>query len=375
MIGFALSRLNADAWRAPVVIVVCVLWSMMLARFVWESSFVPIPLPLRWTDNFLIMIGAVLIPAVALFQAPSERAYDIARRIILCGGAMAGVFLVATVLRLVREQNSLDALRRLGTEEFNPISLGNVAVSLVIVALVAKPPMRTASRLVAFLDSRAVRWTAGLLGVFLVIASASKGPIVALLGVIILAQGAKILRTGSVRQLMGAMGKLTITIAGMIVLSFVLGVFFNVRVIDRFVLFFVDFSTTDRVGMMSRALVQFEHSPWIGSTLVEIKSRLYPHNLFIEALLTLGIPGLCLLLVVLLAAFRSGWRLLQTRHDWVALLCAQQVNGLMWSGSLYYGAEFWVSIAAVFALDRLLTTESVRTVEPIVPQLALGGRV
>lgn len=380
LIRFALTRMAVETWRSPVSVAFCVLWAMLLLRFVWDSSFVPIPFPLPWSDFFLMISGAVVIPAVALFQAPSERAYDIARRIILCGGVVAGLFLVAAVLRIVFETDSISALRRLGTEELNPISLGNVGVALVIASLLAQPPPHPSSRVARILDRRVVRWSAGALGGFLAVASASKGPIVALLGVILLAQGAHIFRSGSGRALLAAGVRLILIVIGIGIVAVILGVFFNVRVIDRFVDFTVDTSTSDRIGMMTRALLQFEGSPWLGSAFVETKSRFYPHNLFIEVLMAVGIPGLLALLVVLGAALRAALRVLSTRHDWVVLLFAQYQIGILFSGSVYFSAEFWVSMAAMFAIDRMLARQQVHAptqplpTQPLAAALALGGR-
>jgi hypothetical protein len=346
---------------------------MLLARFVWDSSFVPIPLSLPWFDHFLMMVGAVLVPTVALYQAPSERAFDIARRIILCGGVLAGVFLVIAVLRLVFETDSIEVLRRLGTDELNPISLGNVGVALVTVSLLGQRLPRASARIARILDSRTFRVSAGFLGGFLAIASASKGPIVALLAVVTVAQVAHILRTGSVQALLLAGVRLAFVVAGLTVLAFILGVFFNVRVIDRFLNFTVDTSTSDRVGMMTRALIQFETSPWLGSAFVETQSRFYPHNLFVEVLMAVGIPGLCAVLVVLFFAVRAALRVLNTRHDWVVLLWVQYQTGIMFTGSVYFSTEFWIGVAAVLAVDRLLARQARAEPQPVPAGLALGG--
>jgi hypothetical protein len=377
LMRYALTRLPVDAWRGIAPLAFCVLWAMLLLRFAWDSSFVAIPFPLPWGDFFLMMVGAVFIPTVALFQAPSERAFDIARRVILCGGMFAGVFLLVAVIRLVIETASIDAFRRLGTAELNPISLGNVGVAVVTVAVLAQLPKPSTSRLAQIVDSRTVRWTAGGLGVFLAIASASKGPIVALLGVITLAQIGHIVRTGSVAALFTAGMRMILILLGMVALALALGIFFNVRVIDRFVDFAVDTSTSDRVGMMTRALMQFESSPWIGSAFVETKSRFYPHNLFVEVLMAIGIPGLLVVTVIILAGVRSAFRLLHTRHDWVALLWAQYQIGIMFTGSVYFSAEFWASIAAVLAADQLLVRQRGPSTGTAPPQpaarLVFGG--
>lgn len=374
LIRLAVTRVGAEAWRGPLSIAFCALWAMLLLRFVWDSSFVPIPLPLPWWDHFLMMVGAVLIPAVGLYHAPSERAFDIARRIILCGGVLAGVFLVAAVLRIVFETDSIAQLRRLGTDELNPISLGNLSVAVVTVALLGQPLPRPSSLVARIMDSRGFRITAGSLGGLLAIASASKGPIVALVGVIVVSQVARILRTGSAREVLFVAVRLSFVAAGLVALAIVLGLFLNVRVVDRFLDFTIDSSTSDRVGMMTRALLQFETSPWLGSAYVETQARFYPHNLFVEVLMAIGVPGLCALLVLLVIAFRAAMRVVYSRHDWVVLLFAQYQIGIMFTGSLYFSTEFWVSMAGILALDRMLARQRRPEPETISPGLAIGGR-
>jgi O-antigen ligase len=374
LLRFAVARMPAEAWQGTVSVAFCVLWAMLLARFTWDSSFVPIPMPLPWFDYFLLIVGVVIVPTVALVHAPSERAFDIARRLMLCGGVAAGMFLVAAVLRIVFESDSIAALRRLGTEELNPITLGNIGVVVVIVALLARPLERPSSRIARILDSRTVRVPAGVLGAFLAIASASKGPIIALVGVVLLSQFARLLQVRHGRALFVALVRLTLVFVGMIGLAVALALFVNVRVIDRFVDFAIDSSTSDRVGMMTRALQQFESSPWLGSGFVETQSRFYPHNLFVEALMAIGIPGFCALLVVLWVVFRAGARVLTTRHDWVALLFGQHFIGTMFSGSAYFSSQLWGAAAALLAIDRLLAHQRPQPTPTYfsAPALAIG---
>src|SRR5262245_53284677 len=100
LIRLAVLRIPAKDWQGFVVVMFCALWIMLLLRFAWDSSFVPIPLPLEWFELLLLMVGVVLIPTVALFHAPTERAFDIARRMMLFGGVIAGLFLIVAVIRI-----------------------------------------------------------------------------------------------------------------------------------------------------------------------------------------------------------------------------------------------------------------------------------
>src|SRR5262245_32590606 len=167
LIRISVLRIPPKEWKGFVVVAFFALWTMLLLRFAWDSSFVPIPLPLEWFELFLQMVGVALIPTIALFHAPSERAFDIARRMILWGGVIAGLFLVVAVIRIVIESNSISALRRLGTQELNPITLGHIGTTVVIVALLGRPMPRARSLIVRILDFLPVRLIGGLIGAFL----------------------------------------------------------------------------------------------------------------------------------------------------------------------------------------------------------------
>jgi O-antigen ligase len=373
LIYLAAQRVPRKEWGGFVVVAFCALWVMLLARFAWDSSFVTIPLPLPWFELLLQMVGTALIPTIALFQAPSERAFDIARRITLFGGVIAGLFLVVAVIRIVIESDSLAAFARLGTQELNSITLGHIGTTVVIVALLGRPLPRAGSQFVRVLDSLPVRLTAGLIGGFLAIASASKGPIVALICAMTVWQVARIAQAGSARAVFVAIVRLGLVFAAMVALAIFLALFAQVTVIDRFVDFgtTTDYSTNERMIVWTNAMLSFEGSPWWGSSFVEIKGRFYPHNLFLEVLMAIGIPGFLSLLALLLPMARVGIRLLFTRHDWVGLLLGQQFLGMMFSGSVYFSSQFWCAAAAALAIDRLLARQAASPkIEPVPLQAA-----
>jgi O-antigen ligase len=377
LIRLAMLHAPAKDWRGPVVVAFCALWVMLLARFAWDSSFVPIPLPLPWIDMFLLMVGVALIPTIAVFQAPSERSFDIARRVILCGGVVAGLFLVAAELRNVMETADTAALRRIGTDALNPVTLGHVGTTVVIVSLLG-PPLQGAKSLAArILDSVPVRITAGVVGVFLAVAAASKGPLLALVAVVVVWQAVRVARAPTPGAALAAFAWILVLFVGLGALAIFLALFANVMVVDRFADFggTSDVSTSIRLMTWTRAIQQFESSPWIGASFVEIKERFYPHNLLLEALLTTGIAGFSALAVVLLAGAAASARVLFSRHAWVALLLCQLFIAIMFSGSIYFSDGFWICLSAVLALDRLLARQAARSPEPIAPPLAFGGRV
>ena len=373
LIRISVLRIPPKEWKGFVVIAFFALWTMLLLRFAWDSSFVRIPLPLEWFELFLQMVGVALIPTIALFHAPSERAFDIARRMILWGGVIAGLFLVVAVIRIVIESNSISALRRLGTQELNPITLGHIGTTVVIVALLGRAMPRARSLIVRIIDSLPVRLIGGLIGAFLSIASASKGPIVALICVLLVWQAARILQAGSARAVLVAVVRLGFVFAAMLGLAVFLALFAQVMVLDRFAGFASDASASERMLTWTRAMLEFEGSPWLGASFVEVQSRFYPHNIFIETLMAVGIPGFLTLCAMLIPVVRASVRVLFTRHEWVALVFVQQLLSTTFSGSVYFSSQFWGAAVAVFALDRLLAERAARSKTDPVPSQAVGA--
>jgi O-antigen ligase len=91
----------------------------------------------------------------------------------------------------------------------------------------------------------------------------------------------------------------------------------------------------------------------------------YPHNIVLESLMTTGTLGGILLIALLTAATRAAWRLLRGQHpnNWIALLFVQYLFAAMFSGGIYNDAELWQYSLAVFALDKVFSSQSVQTHE------------
>jgi O-antigen ligase len=115
--------------------------------------------------------------------------------------------------------------------------------------------------------------------------------------------------------------------------------------------FAYDRALSVRAELAQGALQQFEGSPWLGSSFVELAQRIYPHNILVEILMTNGIVGFVLLAVLLVFVVKALLRLLQTPFAWLGLLCLQYLTASMSSGSLYFDATFWLLPMAVLGAD------------------------
>jgi hypothetical protein len=346
-----LKRVPLAEWTCSGMLAFLVLWALLIGRFAWDASIVAIPMNLPWRDTGLWMLGVTFLPAIALFWLPATSALDDAKNFIVLVGLVSGVLVVIGVLRLLTSEGPAAVYFRLGTDTLNPISVGHFGVTTTIAALFSRPTTDS-SHFSRILQSRVIRAVAGVLGIALVIAAASKGPMIALVAVTVVWQASRNARAGGTRELGAAILKVLGVVMAMVVAAAVLQAVTGVQVYIRFTNISFDPSTTDRIGMMTRALSQFENLPWLGSSFVESKAHSYPHNLFVETLMAVGLVGMAALLTTLAFGCHAAYRVLNTRYRWLALIYVQYFVGAMVSGSVFLDAEFWGIYAAVVAASR-----------------------
>lgn len=335
-------------WPTSITVLFLLLWCVLFARFVWDAVL-PIPLDLPWMEDVVIILGIVLVPSASLAIVPNTDAVDKARRLIVLLGITTAFALAISLVKLITT-GLLGG--RFGLEALNPISIGHLGLSLMIVSSVTYE--RVPGALSAIADSRTVRWIARLCGFGLLILAASKGPIAAFLAVVFISQAVKAVIRGGMRAALLAFVKLAVLVALIGALAFAAGSLLGLSTLDRFTNLGGDESTSIRVGLWSGALMQFESSPFVGSAFVELEQRFYPHNIVVEALMVGGIPALLMLVGILAITARACLRVLQTPWAWVGLLYIQSLVGAMTSGSLYYDGFFWGLTLAVCGVDSLL---------------------
>jgi O-antigen ligase len=111
-------------------------------------------------------------------------------------------------------------------------------------------------------------------------------------------------------------------------------------------------STGLRVQLWRDAWNQFRESPIFGSDVVERNVRGYPHNLFLETLMSTGLVGGACMAFLLWRTMRGVFWLLRHggEHRWVGMLFIQSLSLLMFSSTLFLDSYFWFWMAAVAAI-------------------------
>jgi len=347
VLGLALTRTRGFI-RTGHVVLVLALMALLILRVAWDSSLAPLPLDLDWGEMWLFMLGATFLPAVAFLARTDPETLELARRWALRLGVLAGLSIVAAAAIALRD---IVTFLRLDTGVLNPISIGHAGVSLFVLFLL-RPPLTGDQT-----SMRRFRRAAGtgfglLLAAILILTSGSKGPIVAWL--VVMLAWLFTLAWASIRAGRGLQGVALPLALPLVLLLIVLAVnaVTPLPIVDRFLDISQDQSTSERVRLLTQALSQFEESPLLGSSVFEYESRIYPHNVIVEALMVGGVIVLVPLLMMLFESLRSATSCLAQvcNGRWLALLYLQYLVDVMFSGSLFFSAQFWATSVAMLGL-------------------------
>lgn len=340
-------RAVKEGWhfqKSPFAITALALAFLLVGRMAWDAAIVRIPLDLPWTDEWVYLFGVTIFPMLAFVVVPTHECFDQIRKLSAWVGCATIVVVIAATIYVLRNARSFG---RLSTDTLNPISLAQMAISCLIainaraiagIPREARSPIRSS-----------MRWFMTIVCILVVIASVSKGPILALLTVSVVAMlfRGRFDRTG--RGLAIRLVNLSIVLLLGMGLLFIVDRYTPVQVISRFVNARGDNSTSTRIDLINGALSQFESSPIVGSSFVEYTSKFYPHNIIIEVMMTNGIVGLAALIVTLFGCFYFVGRMLlcYPSERWIALLFIQYFVVSMFSGSLYFEAVIWATMLLV----------------------------
>lgn len=291
------------------------------------------------TDYWSFALGACLIPMAALALAgplpAPDRLCTALLRIGLAGCALA--LWLAEPMAL-SAHGAVSYAGRYALPALNPIFFGHFAASMTLLGYWAARNGLAGPMLV--LAALGV----GLAGVVL---SGSRGPVVALAGALVLAELAR----GGRALVLAALAMLPI---GLLMLADPLALdrWFGVATIARFGsgLRLEDAAAVARTVSFAGAWQQFAAHPWLGDALEESRSGLYPHNLFLEALMTTGLVGATALVTALVALTGSLARLLrQPAAGWIAVLALQYGLAAQFSGSIYSATALWPLLGLVLS--------------------------
>lgn len=230
-------------------------------------------------------------------------------------------------------------------ERLNPILLGHTAVTVVLicVSLIINDSSRKFQLVLACIIVPSI---------YTVYLAASRGPILALIA------GLALLIISNKRGLVIAIASIC-CIAGMTIFSSI-----DLQTLleqMRFTNAGTDNNSIARIDYIYEAFDAFLTSPIIGTGFELPITGGWPHNVFIEVLMAMGLLGMAVFLAVLVPA--SVQTLKGARHGthFAGILFIQIFVGAQFSGSLWGTAELWVGMALVLARLKEKPDTTVRT--------------
>ena len=283
------------------------------------------------------LVGCVL-PAMAVFTADEFQQERFARLGFALAVAGCAATVLGSLLGRFGEADLTAATGRLSTVALNPVSLGHLAASCIIIGLLILLRTRGVTRIAVF--------SGVILALFCLVMTGSKGPALAL--IICLAIWA--VSRGAVWKLMfmGLPMLLLLVYAPVSPLA------------ERLAGLGEDMSTLDRLVILRDSINQAADSPLFGSAFVELNSGLYPHNLFLDALLAFGLPLAIVFAVLVGIGVIRSLRCLQNGRELLGLLFLQSLVGGMLSGAMFAATSFWCLLALLlgpmFCRSRLNLT-------------------
>ncbi len=319
-------------------------WMAYLMRMAADTTYYAEQLSKAASEYWIWALGVCLIPALALMGVSAAATMPKAFKLTwLALGASAGLTIVFGSTIVTHLGGIETDTGRLALESLNPTSIGHMGASLVIFSgwywLTDK-------------GHKGILKTASLLGMlaggYLLLSSASRGPLIAFICVI-----AMVLLTLKVRKII----KISI-IVGLIAAALLPIVFSQISLESLALAARIvgstsgeDLSIASRQASFDGAWNQFLSNPLFGDFLEERSTGFYPHNLVLEAFMATGLIGGLSFLAISIVATWKAFRLvkLKSNYAWAGLIYIQYFVGAQFSGSIFGSSIFWVfSVLVIF---------------------------
>lgn len=340
----AISRVKRQ--HIKYLIVFAIFWMAYLMRLTADTIYNADQLSKAAAEYWVWAVGVCLIPSLALVGvSPAVTMPKAFKLTWLALGTAVGLAILFGSTYVVSFDGTLTDTGRLGLESLNPISAGHLSASLVILSgwyWWSEEDPRSNLKAASLLGM--------LAGCYLLIASASRGPLVALFCAILF-----LLLTCKIRKLIKILIVLTL-FAGVLLPVVLRHIDFEslalvVRIIGS--IGGEDLSVISRQNSFDGALRQFLSNPLLGDFLEDRATGFYPHNLVLEAFMATGlIGGLAFLSISIIAAV-NAFNLLKTKspYGWAALIYIQYLIGAQLSGAIYASSTFWTfSVLMLFSV-------------------------
>jgi O-antigen ligase len=312
---------------------VILFFAIYAIRLWWDLSYSALPDIAR---DFQFFIAVTVVPVMAMAgstQWYSERLCIYYTTFI---GGLAGVFIAynlasGPILALEPEIN-----QRATLELLNPISIGYHGLFIALAAIILLLRYRT-------LKATILAIPIGILGMYLLIVSASRGPFVALLaGLVVIGLASK-----------RANGVYAVAAAIIIALVSIFGL--PEVISNRFIEVGQDESSLQRIYTLELAIEHASQNPLFGYAYIEPITARYPHNLIAEAGMALGLIGLVMVGWMQISLLFNAWKAARDNQWFIPFIAGAMFANAWISGSLWGSALFFATLWLVRDQKRVST--------------------
>lgn len=306
-----------------------VFWIAYLLRLLWDwNGGQP-----KMEEAVVFFVGTVFIPglAVALLSAESIDWRLTATRMLWLGAAFCTAAVASFHLGLGRESEAILMAGRLEFDTVNTITIGHTAVSTVIAALCLSSDRERKAR-------KAWLLIVCIPALVALVLAGARGPAVSLAVCVT----ALLIVTRHWRLLFFAL------LAGLVFIAQP-----ENELARRFMALLEptleDESSLERITLISNAFQQFVESPLLGGQLLDRVYFSYPHNLFLEALMAMGVVGALALIAILTRSALRATHLINQGNLFIPLVLLQYFIAAQFSGAIWGWSAMWVPLASIIS--------------------------
>lgn len=320
-----------------------VFWGIYLLK-IFFLEILPEPSEISASEFFLYAFGTCFIPMVAFFEyIPSfyEKPLRISVFGVLFLGSLVSLYFGVVNHFVLMQKGFVN--QRISTDVLDPISLGNIGASLIIVAVCSFYRTDTGC------FSKIVCAFCTLLGGSIILGSGSRGPVVSIFVFLCL-------------FFLFYMRKYFFYFVIMTCVFWVFSKHVIVYMSDEMELqsasrlehgleYEADQSISERFRILDWSIKEFLENPLIGGKLEGQGKGRYPHNVVVESFMATGIVGGVGFCLIFLISIWKSYVMLKNRKqlNWIAFLYLQYAISAQFSGSLYTNYIMWCLMAAVIS--------------------------
>lgn len=326
-----------------------------LCRLTYDAIFLGFP-PFLFNATFLIAV--VMLPALAVGRYQIMYKLENWSEIFgYSGGVLCFGFLMIFFLGIAENQSTSLMVGRLSYISINPISIGNIGAITILAAFILYIKQSERNKITFFLI--------GFLGYLTLALSVSRGPALSigltLFFLTYLYFGLRKIHIGVFLLVLMCSSPFVVNhlkpnlFSGEALgtLRFSKNIPISPDEQQKFGNFIFNDSGSERIISQKEALKQFVQSPVFGFRSVLYTSD-YPHNIFIEMLMALGIFGTILLSWILYRGFVAANTAIKNKIYLVPSLFFLSFFSFQFSGAIWNSSIFWVTLICLISVPSRL---------------------